>query len=380
LLRLLKLPDISQVVISVAFVNEAGVRLLEEQLREHAALVSVFAGIRNDITSYQGIVRLHDTGATVHLVDTGSRGILFHPKVYLVQAGDAAYVVIGSANLTPGGLNNNIEAGLLVELDTNAPADKALVEDIAAQVRALASDFPQHVVRVENSALLDELLGSGRLVDETVPPPPRPSTTVTGKTSRDTITQIPLKVPRLRSSPRGPRAPRPRARVTRPVRNQAGRQDTQGVIGGPAVGVAAELLWESKPLTRRDLTIPNNEGTHATGSMNLDKGLLSEDVDHRHYFRDVVFSQLAWERKSATVDKAEAYFHVVVKGISYGEHRLTIHHTNSTTSKAYIQRNAMTRLSWGPVKHHVARADLIGRTLSLYRDTADPTKFVLDID
>ena len=40
----------------------------------------------------------------------------------------------------------------------------------------------------------------------------------------------------------------------------------------------------------------------------------------------------------------------------------------------------MTRLSWGPMRDYVAREDLMGRTLSLYRDKADPTRFVLEID
>jgi hypothetical protein len=43
-------------------------------------------------------------------------------------------------------------------------------------------------------------------------------------------------------------------------------------------------------------------------------------------------------------------------------------------------QNAMTRLSWGPVREYVAKTDLIGRTLALYRDRADPTRFVLEID
>jgi len=52
----------------------------------------------------------------------------------------------------------------------------------------------------------------------------------------------------------------------------------------------------------------------------------------------------------------------------------------STTSESYKQRNAMTRLSWGPMREYVASPDLIGRTLALYRDKVDPARFVLEID
>jgi hypothetical protein len=69
-----------------------------------------------------------------------------------------------------------------------------------------------------------------------------------------------------------------------------GKGKTAAVEAPATVGVELELVWESKPLTRRDLTIPEAKNTHATGSINLDKGLLPEEVDHRHYFRSEVLT------------------------------------------------------------------------------------------
>jgi hypothetical protein len=77
----------------------------------------VFAGIRNDTTSYQGLARLHGIVRQLYTVDTGSRTVIFHPKLYLVRAVERARLVIGSANLTVAGLNNNIEAGMLLDFD-----------------------------------------------------------------------------------------------------------------------------------------------------------------------------------------------------------------------------------------------------------------------
>ena len=42
--------------------------------------------------------------------------------------------------------------------------------------------------------------------------------------------------------------------------------------------------------------------------------------------------------------------------------------------------DSMTRLSWGPMREYVAKPDLIGRTLALYRDKVDLMRFVLEID
>lgn len=371
--------DIRKVFLSVAYVNEGGVEKIEAKLKAHSANLTVFAGVRNDTTSHQGLARLHGAGGKLYTVDTGSRLVIFHPKLFMVRGKDRARLVVGSANLTLGGLNNNIEAGMLLDFDLTDTADKAVVDGIEAQLAALPTDHPENVMRVKAVVDLDEMLASGRLVDEMAIPPPRPTTSAGGAGASDTVPRIKLMVIPLRRALRKAKAA--------PKKPKTPKAATPAKAGMPApppvsatVGVEFELVWESKPLTRRDLTIPVAAGTHATGSINLDKGLLPEDVDHRHYFRDDVFPHLAWASKSGTVDEAFAKFQLVLKGISYGEFDLPIRHTNSTTSKAYIQRNAMTCLSWGPMREYVARPDLIGRTLALYRDKIDLTRFVLEID
>jgi hypothetical protein len=378
--ELFEVSDIKRVVLSVAFVSESGVEQIEAKLKAHAAHVTVFAGIRNDITSHQGLARLHGiAGSKLYTVDTGSRTIIFHPKLFLVRGKNRARLVVGSANLTLGGMNNNIEAGMLLDFDLANPDDKAIIDGIEAQLSSLPTDYPSHVVKVGAVTELDEMLASGRLVDEMAVPPPRPTTSAGAAGGSDTVPRIKLKViplrralAKARATPKKPKVPKAAAP------GKAGALPSKPV---PAtVGVEFELVWESKPLTRRDLTIPNAAGTHATGSVNLDKGLLPETVDHRPYFRDDVFPALAWTKRSPTVDEAFAKFQLVLKGISYGEFDLAIRHTTSTTSAAYIQRNAMTRLSWGPMREYVARPDLIGRTLALYRDKVDPMRFVLEID
>jgi hypothetical protein len=223
---------------------------------------------------------------------------------------------------------------------------------------------------------LDAMMASGLLVVEMAIPPPRPSTA--GHTAGgDPTPRIKLKVVPLRRALTRAKAAR-RATPKAPATGAKAR-----AAPAPAtVGVEFELVWESKSLTRRDLTIPTAGGTHATGSVNLDKGLMEGTVDHRHYFRETVFSALIWAPTTASgaVEEAFAKFQLVLKGISYGEFDLRIAHTTSTTSPTYRQNNAMTRLSWGPMREYIAQEDLIGRTLALYRDKVDPKRFVLEID
>ena len=143
-----------------------------------------------------------------------------------------------------------------------------------------------------------------------------------------------------------------------------------------------EVVWRSKSLTERDLGIPSGPNTHPTGSISLDKGLLEEGIDHRHYFREEVFAALNWQTTTnhPTVDETHATFGLIVKGVERGKFRLRIAHTTSTTSASYNQGNAMSRLSWGRMKKFVANKALIGRTLTLYRGKTDLTQFLIEID
>lgn len=377
--EIFKINDVERVILSVAFVSESGVQQIKKELKAHAAHVTVFAGVRNDITSHQGLSLLHSISGKLYAVDTGSRMVIFHPKLYLVRGKLKAKLVVGSANLTLGGLNNNIEAGMLLDFDLTDADDKKVVDEIEAQLDALPNDYPEHVIKVAAINNLDDMLACGRLVDEMAVPPPRPATSAGASANGDTVPRIKLKVQPLRRALAKAKAEPKKLKASKAsVAATAGKAAPKPV---PAIaGVEFELVWESKPLTRRDLTIPDATGTHATGSVNLDKGLLQEEVDHRHYFRDDVFPHLVWAVRSATVDEAFAKFQLVLKGISYGEYDLAIRHTNSTTSAAYKQKNAMTRLSWGPMREFVARPDLIGRTLAIYRDKVDPKRFVLEID
>ncbi len=373
---LFNIPAVRSSLFSIAFVNQSGVMEVEETLKANAAGLVIFAGIRNAITSYQGLKRLHEIiGNRLYLVDTGSRSVLFHPKFYLVQSNIEAKLMIGSANLTLGGLNNNIEASVILDIDLSNAAEKKFVDDIVAVISALPADYPSHVTRINNVKQLDDLLGSGRIIDENQLPPVTPSNLAPDANS-DTIPRMPLKVKPVRS------------KLTKSLLGGLPKRKKKAVpavaAGAAAINLGAdyELVWESKELTRRDLSIPDEKVTHATGSMNLDKGRLAAEIDHRHYFRDDIFDALKWKTSSRknTVEDATATFELVLKGVSAGEYTLTIHHTTSTTTQMYKQRNAMTRLSWGTMHAKVGRPDLIGRTAKLYRNRTDTKKFLIEID
>lgn len=358
-------PQIERVIISIAFVNSSGVELVAAQLEPVASCVEVYAGVRNEITTRQGLDRLLELGCSLYVVDTGAQHVIFHPKIYYARGQHEARTIVGSANLTLSGLNNNIEASMVLDLNFNDANDSKIASDIESNFTNLAEAYPKHIVRVTKTSELIAFQDEGRLVDESRSSPPR---IISRTNTPDRLPRMKLKVSHLvskvtRTNPSGLELPN--VEIYKPTPTE---QDL-------------ELVWKSKSLTERDLNIPSGTNTNPTGSVNLDKGLLEDGIDHRHYFREEVFFSLPWmQTGKATVEETYAKFRLVVKSVDYGEFELRIAHTTGTESPTYKQKNAMTRLSWGPARDHVARSDLIGRTLSLYRNATDQTRFVIEID
>ena len=106
---------------AIAFVKKSGTKHIQNALSEFSrrAAVSLSVGIDAGGTSVEGLTSLLDA-----IQDRGDIWIFhnagnftFHPKVYLFKNQDQAQLVIGSGNLTEGGLFTNYEANVRLELD-----------------------------------------------------------------------------------------------------------------------------------------------------------------------------------------------------------------------------------------------------------------------
>ena len=370
--HVLSIPNPRSVIISSAFANKGGLLQIRDALLPIANITTVIIGIRNGITSAQGLQTAIEFGCTTYAVDTGSRNVIFHPKIYFSRNADEARLIVGSANLTVGGLNSNIEASVLMTLDLEEEADAAFVADIETKIAAMMAEYPIHVFEVEGVEAVASLLETGRVVDESVVPAPTPGGS-SGNRDLDTIPKMKLKTRPIRA-PEIPHPPRPPAPAVAPV---------QPTLPAAPVRGQLSLVWESNPLTRRYLTIPTGVNTNPTGSMLFTKGVM-EDIDQRHYFRDEVFSGLDWHFDNASgkshMERATGQFRLIIRDVDYGVFPLRLSHNSLTDTAAYEQRNSMTQLHWGQARPLIAREDLLDRAIYLYRDESNPSAFVLEID
>jgi HKD family nuclease len=366
---ILRLRKPTHVLVSVAYIWKRGLDAVEKSVKPIAGRARFFVGIRNGVTSVQAIKSLLAMNVKVYAVDTGSRIRIFHPKLYLAANAERADVIIGSANLTLGGLHNNIEASTHIKLDLSNAADRAFANEAINGFADMRKKHPRHVFLIKNRRHADELFESGRLTDEEVIPAPWAVGGVK-KGKRDTLP--PMKLTRaIRSPIKGLSASKPAKTATVPVLLPA--------LSSSSIG--EYLVWESKALTERDLSIPSGPGTSPTGSMGLKKGAV-KDIDQRHYFRDEVFAHLKWIRDRAPKkwERAQTKFRLVIKHLDYGVFNLKLSHNTNIRSRTYRQNNFMTQLHWGQAKKYVAKRDLLGRTLYLYRKDTSPPEFMIEID
>lgn len=109
-----------------------------------------------------------------------------------------------------------------------------------------------------------------------------------------------------------------------------------------------------------------------------------DDIDLQSYFRDDTFSCLNWRNdpqpRLSHLERTQAEFEIIIKGISYGIFSLQLTHNSRTNTRTHEQRNAKTQIHWGNAKRIIAQRDLLHRELRLYRKVDKKGSFLIEID
>lgn len=109
--RLRELADsATEIRVLIAFLTEAGLTWLPDDC---LAISHVVVGIDLQITTTGALRRLQSGGADVRVFS--ERGRLFHPKAIYLKNNSSEHLVVGSNNLTAGGISSNHELAILCE-------------------------------------------------------------------------------------------------------------------------------------------------------------------------------------------------------------------------------------------------------------------------
>lgn len=120
---------------AVAFVKRSGTQHIRQPLLNFSnhGTVRLSAGIDLYGTSREGLSDLLNATPNGQIYIYRNNGpYTFHPKVYLFKSAQHADVIVGSGNLTGGGLFTNYEASLAATLDLAVEADAAFLQVIEA--------------------------------------------------------------------------------------------------------------------------------------------------------------------------------------------------------------------------------------------------------
>lgn len=114
---------------AVAFVKRSGTRHINHALKAFNARAStrvrISIGVDKGGTSFEGATDLLDSVGTKGQVWVFKNpNALYHPKIYLFKNEYSADVIVGSVNLTQGGLYENYEGSVRAQLDLTDENDK----------------------------------------------------------------------------------------------------------------------------------------------------------------------------------------------------------------------------------------------------------------
>ena len=350
-----------------------------ETFRSRGGTSRLIVGIDEGGATEQGLRLALELFDTVHVLFDMS-GRTFHPKVYLVEGTEVAHVLIGSNNLTAGGVFYNYEGAIQMLLDLASGKENEVVQQIVGYMDRLYADSA--ICRALDAEFLETLVSDPRyrIRDERAR-----RRAPTGEATDDVDSHLDLDHPTplfdsssepkrsvLSSGGSGATVPEPETIPVIPELPLAGKSS-----------VAVQKRWFRR-LSASDAQHPPSAKTAPTGNVRLNQA--GHPIDQTSYFRDELLGTLPWT--SLTTDrgiKESTFvpFHVTINGNYLGLFELVVDHAGYREAG---QGNVTTVLHWGPL-NQVMRASnytddffvlerLIDGSFTLEITSTPPTTFI----
>lgn len=386
--RVLANPGASTLTIVVAWARYRGLARVSEALRafrERGGRVTSIVGIDEGGATRPGlfgVLELVDDAFVFH----DPIAATFHPKIYLAEGDEQAHLLVGSSNLTPGGLFVNYEAS--VELVFGLPAENEEAALVGARDyidRLLGDDA---CCRELTPELIERLWSDPRyLVAGTERRRPRHESPAagadpddadaTGSTEDESGEPLFARSKQQKASV-PPLTPADRRRLEELEAEEPPRPPPPLLPPPPPARKTVALSW-SKKLPRADAQQPNNPSTNVTGALRLTKA--GHAIDWRTWFREEFFGDQLWrsdaDDRGRPIERAGVAMDVVIdgeaRGVSTFELRYGAHRESA-------QNNFTTSLLWGPLQSEMRSVDRYGRTVRLDRLSDGSFRLTIESD
>ncbi|KAA0910807.1 hypothetical protein [Pusillimonas sp. ANT_WB101] len=167
LIELLDSPDYHTLNIVVAFAKNSGVLRIKDSLqrfRERGGIVNAFVGVDLGGTSYEALTALRLHTNSLNVVHS-EKGQTFHTKIYQFIGKDKGLIVIGSHNLTGGGLWTNFESSVLIPVDLSNVHEMQILTETDGYIGELSS-LKDSFMSILAQDDIDKLLHNGYIFKE----------------------------------------------------------------------------------------------------------------------------------------------------------------------------------------------------------------------
>lgn len=304
---------------------------------------------------------------------------VFHPKIYLFEGSKEFKLIIGSSNLTRGGLFTNVESSVLIEFDSNDKEGLRLLSELKDYYKSLFDFSDPNLFKI-NSTIIADFYADGIIPDETTRRSNFHKKALTAGSlasiaakkasiQKRTTAKVPSTFP---SKPRRTTA----SAVSVAVSGVASVAPTPQTNTQPTVTLAVQpisprvLVWQKLSLSNSDAqNVP--VGTAITANLKLSQARFKVSntvIDQTTYFRDQVFNNLNWVQtkpNNNSYEEAFCTFDVVILGNAIGTFTLKLSHDPVRIAG---QGNTPTWLHWGnAILPSLQQTNITGKTLNLYQ-------------
>jgi HKD family nuclease len=160
--RVLTAEDLSELTVVVAWARFRGLRRIKEELTGFCARggrARIILGIDEGVATRPGLLLARELFSEAYVLHDRP-GITYHPKMYLAEGHARAALLVGSGNLTAGGLFSNYEAAVEVEFALPAEANEQALAEARTYVDRLLGD--EEICLRLDKALIDRLVKDRR--------------------------------------------------------------------------------------------------------------------------------------------------------------------------------------------------------------------------
>lgn len=359
--------------IAVAWAKKSGLGRVWDALSEFRAQggeVTLIVGVSEGGATKEGLqlaLEICDHGYVFH-----DPRRTFHPKVYFASSSGKRSLMVGSSNLTAGGLSWNYEASIWVDWDEGEGEDvtdgvSAWFDMLIAATDSCSPLTDELIEQLEQSG--DIVIGTesrARRVQRKKSDTPEDNdstivATISGlfKPVLDGLRKLPGLSSNLTVTESSPAIPGPQKEKTKvAIPQEPGRA---GVAPFPLTNI--QRRWV-KQLDNTAAQQVKSAGSNPTGNLRLSQE--NAAIDHKRYFREDFFEDLPWAPTEGKESEQEVIvgFHTWIDGVDHGVQDLRLSHDPRRISG---QGNVPTVLHWGELGRVLRETNYVGMYVSLER-------------